>query len=380
VTSSPCLNVVCKWERITVSDHDQELRRVALEIARWAEAKRMMGSYGVDPDYDESTIYEMFRGVGLQTAITTLQDRSVSYIGINEADNSVVIFTNRPLRAKDRGALAKAGSSAISVEFRHASQLSSGSPAPGAAPVPPYVLTPRDHYTCGSSISIANEAGSAGTLGCLLTDAADGVFALSNNHVFAGNNYADLGIQLMVPGQADIAANNLDPFVLGHLVRALPLVDGNPHIVSAATNIDAAIMRVSAPDRVSSLQRNYYDTPSTVAPLAANMAVEKVGRTTGRTLGKVVSHHIVAQPIRANIQKIGSFKVVFFVDFWGIVGDGSAFSKGGDSGSLVTSADPNGTRQAVGIVFAGDDNLSLALSLDRVLQPFGLTVLSGHNI
>lgn len=183
----------------------------------------------------------------------------------------------------------------------------------------------------------------------------------------------------MVPGQADVAANNLDPFVLGHLERALPLVDGNPNIVAAATNIDAAIMRISEPTKVSSHQRGYYDTPALVLPLTANMAVEKVGRTTGRTTGTVVSHHTVAQPIKANISRIGSFKVVFFVDFFGIAGTSGAFSKGGDSGSLVTHVAPNGERRAVGLIFAGDDNLSFAVSIDKVIAAFSLTILSGHN-
>src|SRR5579872_1937172 len=165
-----------------------------MEIIKWAEAKRMMGDYGVSPEFDDSTVYEMFRGVGVQTAVYTLQDRMISYIGINEANNSVVIFTTKALRAKDKDALEKAGSASIPIEFRHATQLSSGGQAPGAPPAPPFDLTATGAYTCGSSISIANEVGSAGTLGCLLTDQAGNIFGLSNNHVFAGNNYADIGI------------------------------------------------------------------------------------------------------------------------------------------------------------------------------------------
>jgi hypothetical protein len=361
-----------------VTAQTQELRRVAFEIVKWAEAKRIMGDYGITPAYDEATVYDVFRGVGLQTAVATLQDRAISYVGVNEVNNAIVIFTNRVLRAKDRTALENAGTSAIKVEFRHSSQLSSGGPVPNQAPAPPYFLNSRGEYTCGSSISIANEPG-AGTLGCLLADAAGDMFALPNNHVFAGNNYADIGIPLIVPGQADISANSLDPFVLGHLSKAIPLIDGNPAIVSAIGNIDAAIMRVSAPGRISSLQRSYYDTPPVIVPLTENMVVEKVGRTTGRTTGTVVSQHIVAQPIRANIQRIGSFKYLYFVDFFGIVGNGGAFSQPGDSGSLVTNVDDNGIRRAVGLVFAGNDNLSFAMSVDKVLAPFGLTILSGHN-
>jgi len=208
------------------------------------------------------------------------------------------------------------------------------------------------------------------------------VYALSNNHVFAGNNYCDIGIQIIAPGQFDIRANALDPFTLGHLHKAIPLIDGNPKIVDASTNVDAAIIKISAPNRISSMQKHYYDTPATVMPISPNMVVEKVGRTTGRTTGVVTSYHTTPQFIRCNISRHNTFKIVHFQDFWGVRSQSGVFSSGGDSGSLVTTVDPQGVRSGVGLVFAGIENinLSLIIPLDKVLGHFGLTLLANHNI
>jgi hypothetical protein len=111
------------------------------------------------------------------------------------------------------------------------------------------------------------------------------------------------------------------------------------------------------------------------------MIVEKVGRTTGRTTGVVISYHPTPQFVRCNIPRHGTFKIVHFQDFWAVrSSQGGAFSKSGDSGSLVTTVRPDGVRAAVGLIFAGDENLSLIISLDKVLGHFGLTLLSNHNI
>lgn len=354
---------------------------VAKAITSWAEANRIMGDCGVVPAYDQDLIAEVFRAVGIQTALHTLQDRSISYIGVNPPEDTIVIYTTRALRAKDRTALEHAGSTDIRVEFRYSGQMTSTPQVPTQAPAPPYHLLGSGHYTCGSSVSIANESGSAGTLGCLVKNDRGELYGLSNNHVFAGNNYADIGIPIIAPGQADIAARNLDPFVIGHLHQALHVIDGNPEIVPCADNIDAAIMKLSAADRISSMQRSYYDTPKAVIPLQAGMMVEKVGRTTGRTRGKVTSFHFTPQGVRANIVKIGSFKILYFTNIFGIVGENDTrFSGPGDSGSLITTLDADGERKAVGLVFAGHDNLSFAVSLDTVLTKFGLSLVGGHNI
>jgi hypothetical protein len=358
-----------------------ELNALVAELTNWAETKGMFGDSRVDPGYDELVIQDTFRGAGLQSATAALQDRRISYIGLNEANSSVIVYVEKPLRKADRDALSNVGHGNCTVEFYNAGRLTSGGLPGNSANVPPYHQHNATYYTCGSSVSVANEA-SAGTLGCLLTDASGDVYALSNNHVFAGNNYCDIGIQIIAPGQVDIRANSLDPFTIGHLHKAIPLIDGNPKIVDASTNVDAAIIKISAPNRISSMQKHYYDTPATVMPISPNMVVEKVGRTTGRTTGVVTSYHTTPQFIRCNISRHNTFKIVHFQDFWGVRSQSGAFSSGGDSGSLVTTVDPHGVRSGVGLVFAGIENinLSLIIPLDKVLGHFGLTLLANHNI
>nr|WP_294556445.1 hypothetical protein [uncultured Rhodopila sp.] len=356
-----------------------ELKALVAELTNWAETKGMFGDSRVEPGYNEVVIQDAFRSAGLQSATASLQDRRISYMGLNEANSSVVVYIEKPLRKADRDALKNVAHGNCIVEFHHAARLTSGTLPSNAPSVPPYYQYNSDYYTCGSSVSVANEA-SAGTLGCLLVDPTGLIYALSNNHVFAGNNYCDIGMQIIAPGQFDIKANALDPFTLGHLHRAIPLIDGNPQIVDAKTNIDAAIIKVSAQDRISSMQRHHYDTPTAVAPIMPNMVVEKVGRTTGRTTGVVTSYHPTPQNIRCNIPRHGTFKIVHFQDFWAVKSQAGIFSTGGDSGSLVTATLPDGTRAGVGMVFAGDPNISFIVPLDKVLGYFGLTLLANHNI
>jgi len=69
--------------------------------------------------------------------------------------------------------------------------------------------------------------------------------------------------------------------------------------------------------------------------------------------------------------------IVYFSGVWAVEGDGgNTFSEGGDSGSLVVTAD--GTK-AVGVVFAGGGNVSYILPIDKILDLFTMTLVSGHN-
>ena len=193
----------------------------------------------------------------------------------------------------------------------------------------------NNFYTCGSSIYVANFRG-AGTLGCLVRDHAGNLFGLSNNHVVSGCNYAEIGLPIVAPGILDVAAGSLDPFVIGHLAAAVPLISGVPSVVTPVHNLDVALVRIADPQLVSSMQRTSYDTPPVVADLQPNMEVEKIGRTSGRTLGRVRAHFPQPQHITYEIDQISSRTVVFFQDFYSIEpldpsGD-TAFSSRGDFG------------------------------------------------
>jgi hypothetical protein len=206
------------------------------------------------------------------------------------------------------------------------------------------------------------------------------LYGLSNNHVTGGSNYAVPGLPILAPGGLDVAAGLRDPETVGHHMAAYPFIDGRPDNVDASKNLDAAIFLLSAPDKISSSQRDFYDTPTSVNPLAVGMKVEKIGRTTGRTKGEVIGELFDFEPVLYILDIINGRKVVFFQSLFAIRGEFAPFSLPGDSGSLITFVDDKDQRHSVGIVVAGNsDGLTLALSLDRVLNHFGVSLVNGHN-
>jgi hypothetical protein len=360
------------------------IRDIARLLKQWAVAKGMMGQYPVNPNFDAPPIRGFFGAIGIPYATRVLQDRGISYIGINEILNEIVIFTSRKLNARDHRALsnlalAVGGGERITLQFEHCAIAQAGSP-----PTPPSVPAYHVHngrYTCGSSIYIGSEKG-AGTLGCLVRGADGTLYGLSNNHVSGGSNYARPGLPILAPGMADVTAGGQDPETIGHHYRAHPFVDGLPEVVNAADNLDAALFTIADEARVSSMQRGSFDTPANHIPLAVGMNVLKVGRTTGVTHGDVTSELFDAEAVLYNLDIIGGRKIVYFQSLFTIKGTVGLFSQAGDSGSLIINTDAGGIRRAVGIVVAGDENSGtcLALSLDRMLQHFGVTLVSGHNV
>jgi hypothetical protein len=70
--------------------------------------------------------------------------------------------------------------------------------------------------------------------------------------------------------------------------------------------------------------------------------------------------------------------VVHFRGVWAIQGlDGEVFSDAGDSGSLVVSDDG---RNAIGLIFAGVDGVSLMIPLSSIMDHWQLKLVTGHNI
>lgn len=225
---------------------------------------------------------------------------------------------------------------------------------------------------------------SAGTLGCLVKDKKGTIYGLSNNHVLAASNYAMPGLPIVAPGIADVAAGERKPATIGLLDRVQPFVDGIPEIVDTSANLDAAIFKVDDPALLTSMQRNHYDTPSDVCPLKVGMAVEKVGRTTGRIAGNVVAELFDPEPVLYDMPMMSGLagrKHVFLDGMFAVKPSAAPlFSDGGDSGSLVTHKDQDDKRWAVGMIVGGGRGLTLILPIDRVLEYFGVSIVSGHNI
>jgi hypothetical protein len=212
------------------------------------------------------------------------------------------------------------------------------------------------------------------------------LYGLTNNHVSGSCSHADQGLPIIAPGIYDVVAGGLDPFTIGRHHAALPLVPGSPGNVPAQDNNDAAIFRIIDASKVTSFQGNAYDTPATTQMPAPGMQVEKVGRTTGTTRGWVVGQVFGFLSIPYNASLYGFSGAVHFNCLYSIAGHGDLFSDSGDSGSLITSVEADGTRRSVGLVVGGmtdskapGGKLTLMLPIEPILASFNVSLVSGLN-
>ena len=204
----------------------------------------------------------------------------------------------------------------------------------------------------------------AGTIAARVIS-GDDVFALSNNHVYANRNAAKLGDHILQPGTVDGGVNPDD--AIGTLHDFEPIRFCAPFPSCPDNRIDAAIAATSTDQLGNSTPPNGYGTPqSRTAAARLGMAVQKYGRTTGHTTGKVTG-------INATMNVGFRDGTARFVGQIMITGNG--FSAPGDSGSLIVSGG-NGTsaRQPVGLLFAGSQNSTLANPIDAVLDRFDVTI------
>jgi hypothetical protein len=111
--------------------------------------------------------------------------------------------------------------------------------------------------------------------------------------------------------------------------------------------------------------------PTSAVP---DMPVQKYGRTTGLTEGKIEETNVT---INVCYEARGPFlctKSAKFVDQIGI--SPGTFSAGGDSGSLIVTQEGN---NPVGLLFAGSATRTIANPIELVLTRFGVTVDGGSG-
>jgi hypothetical protein len=318
-----------------------------------------------------------------------LRSKQVQAVAFNDAVPAVIVLLRRAAPSLKRQSIMPAYIDDVPVNYRQGVQNAIEEEPAAAHSGPTYVIrivSAVQHYACGSSISVGN-AREAGTLGCLVRDAAGVLYGLSNNHITGGCSFAGVGLPILAPGVYDVVPNSLSPFTLGFHHAALPLVAGSIDNIDHTKNLDAAIFRIPNASLVSSYQGTSYDTPETSSPLLSESVVEKVGRTTGHTHGKVVGQLNGAHSIPFAAALYNFSGLVFFEQMFAIAGTSELFSDNGDSGSLITSVDQQRQRTAVGIVVGGmtdskavGGKLTLALSIERILEAFQVTIVSGHNI
>ncbi len=211
--------------------------------------------------------------------------------------------------------------------------------------------------------SIGHGSITAGTLGGFFKDKDGDIVALTNNHVAAAENKASNGDVIFQPGPMDAGRGTtrfsgwIEPAAdlpyFGTLKRFVPLNRSN--------NLhDSAIIKIH-PSYLKLINPIYPQIEKPMAGFANTQIgqnVQKCGRTTGYTKGKIIAQH-------------GTFTIGY--DFGGarfndcIVA--TTMSSGGDSGSLVFDDNMN----AVGLLFAGSNKVTLINPIHYVINEYGLT-------
>ncbi|WP_418275190.1 hypothetical protein ACNHYB_09980 [Isoptericola jiangsuensis] len=220
-------------------------------------------------------------------------------------------------------------------------------------------------------VSIAHVDVTAGTLGGFvvadpartggpdLPGGADALYALSNRHVLDGAP----GDGVLQPGPADGGSDPADR--VGTVAAVVPLAAGE------RAQVDAALALLDDPD----VDLDYpVGRITTTAEAVPGDLVEKIGRTTGHTHGRVSA-------IEMDDVLVGYGPELGVLAFDGQIEVEStrpgSFSQGGDSGSLVYRSDG----VAVGLLFAGSETggpdgsgLTYVNPIDAVLAALGVAL------
>ncbi len=236
-------------------------------------------------------------------------------------------------------------------------------PKPDPDPEPPVDPTARFDRPVPIGVSTGHPDITAGTIGCRVTDGTN-VYALSNNHVFANENDASTGDDVLQPGTYDGGTDPAD--AIGTLADFEPIVFydyANPPVPIPTNTIDAAIALSLTANLGNATPSDGYGVPkSTIVAPSLRLKLQKYGRTTGLTSGKITA-------VNATVDVGYDSGVARFINQIIIIPSG--FSAGGDSGSLVVTQKG---KNPVGLLFAGSARVTIANPIDAVLERFGVTV------
>jgi hypothetical protein len=219
-------------------------------------------------------------------------------------------------------------------------------------------------------LSVSHRDVTAGTLGGFVRrPGTDGLLVLSNSHVLADSGAGAVGDPVLQPGVADGggAADRI-----GALAGFVPFGDGPGTLVDAA---------VAALDAGVAADPTGYPGGALLGQVAAaddvdpDELVEKVGRTTGHTRGRVTAVEVDGVGVQYDDG------VHTFDDQVEIEGLTGGFSAGGDSGSVIWRSRD---RAPLGLLFAGSTvggsaggGVTFANPLATVLQQLGVEWVAG---
>ena len=234
-------------------------------------------------------------------------------------------------------------------------------------------------------VSVGHVAITAGTLGCWVTRNNQKVI-LSNNHVLANSNDAEIGDAIIQPGPFDGGSFPQDH--IANLTQFVPIsFQGDPsecqfaNAVISIFNFGCRLIGSSTRYHVNKIQAednlvdaaiatplNAADVKDEILNIGAirgtvagelGMAIKKSGRTTGFTTGVIEQVDVTA-----NVQ-YGAGRIAVFADQL-LAG---AMSQGGDSGSAVL--DDN--NRLTGLLFAGSDTTTIINRIENVFSALGVS-------
>lgn len=242
-------------------------------------------------------------------------------------------------------------------------------------------------------ISVGHQYGGVGTLSCIVRR-GEKLYLLSNNHVFALVNQAQIGDAILQPGAGD-AGSLLDQ--IGRLASYIPIrfVDDEPttgepdpgqersgcsallrSLLSGLTQartapsvpletndnvVDAALAELLDTVEADPAIVDVGGAPLGVAQPQLGSRVIKSGRTTGLTQGTVTQVDVTAN-VRYG-DRLARFTNQIMI---------TPFSQPGDSGSLVLDYE----RNAVGLLFSGSDQVAVANPFASVLAALNVDLVT----
>ena len=208
-----------------------------------------------------------------------------------------------------------------------------------ASPMPEELQQPTRPLAPG--LSVGHPAVSAGTLGGFVR-VGGRLAILSNNHVLAASDTAAVGDPVLQPGPADGGDPATDRIATLAAFERFT-ADGR------ANRVDAAVAVVDAevplePGRFPGGPLG--DDPLEVDDVDPDERVEKVGRTTGHTVGRVSAVEVDGVTVQYDQ---GAYTFDDQIEIDGVAG---AFSAGGDSGSVIWRSRD---RAPLALLFAGSE-------------------------
>ena len=247
------------------------------------------------------------------------------------------------------------------------------------------LLTRTDRWRpAKGGISLGHYKISAGTFGAVVHDKdTKARLILSNNHVLANMNSANVGDPILQPGAVD--GGSVENDTIARLERFCRIDFGNEpascdlanafvqgvnifaSLIGSSHQIDAYRVHESAVNLVDAAVARPVDDGEILEDILdigvvdsvqspdLGMAVRKSGRSTGLTQGEItVLHATVTVSYGSGLSATFEDQIVT-----------SPISQGGDSGSLLVASSAN---KAVGLLFAGSDESTIHNPISNVLD------------